>query len=127
MPEPFKNKFNVNTIRHMGECFATHDTHFDLGSFVEVATKDLASLELLERSDQICEAMQSHLPAEYPLAADLILKSLSPVSLNQNTDSIVSEGISGWSILPINRFVGLYGIDHFELSLGLLKEATKRF
>ncbi len=127
MPEAFKNKFNLVSIRHMGECFAAHDEHFDLHSFIAAATKGIESLELLQRSDQICDAMRSHLPKDYQLAINIILASLSPVSLNQKTDSIIGPGISGWSILPINRFAGLYGLKHFDDSMRLLKEATKRF
>jgi 3-methyladenine DNA glycosylase AlkC len=127
MPEAFKNKFNLDSVRHMGECLAAHDEHFQLDSFIAAATKGIDSLELLQRSDQICEAMGSHLPLDYKLAIKIILASLSPVSLNQNTDSIIGAGISGWSILPINRFAGLNGLEHFDDSMRLLKEATKRF
>ena len=36
------------------------------------------------------------------------------------------RGIAGWAVMPVAHYVGLYGLEHFVLSMTLLKEMTKR-
>jgi 3-methyladenine DNA glycosylase AlkC len=138
MPEPFKNLLNRDLIDHMAACFnkaaSNHNEHighadaqFDSVKFVKVASNNLESLEMKQRSDQITEAMKQSFPDDFALAAAIIHSSLAPVQLNQNTDDIGEEGIAGWAIWPITIYVGMYGLEHFDISLTVLKEATKRF
>lgn len=127
MPEALKHLFSAVVIKEMGAQLSIHDVNFDEDGFVEQATKNLASLELKQRSDQICSALHTHLPNDFAKAGPILLNSLAPVTLNQNTDSICQQGISGWPIMPLNTYVGLYGLAHFDLSMQLLKEMTKRF
>ncbi|MBF7073565.1 DNA alkylation repair protein [Glaciecola sp. MH2013] len=131
MPEPFKNMINLDLIAHMADAFDKasaalkyHD--FSAAKFVSLAGHELETLELKQRADQICTSMKQTLPSDFLLAAAIIHSSLAPVQLNQNTDDIGDEGISGWGIWPITTYAGLYGIEYFDEGLRLLKEATKR-
>lgn len=128
MPEPFKNRFNPQIIRAMAERFQHQWPGFDGRGFSDAASKNLESLELKARSEQIMNAMCLYLPGDFAQAGNIILASLSP---SQNDGvfnvSIDNDGISGWAIMPIAHYVGLRGHDHFDLSMTLFKALTKRF
>ena len=128
MPEPFKNFFNTKIIRGMAKHFQRQWPDFDSKGFTKTASKNLDALELKERSDQIMNAMVSYLPSDFNKAGEIILASLSPAQQGDITDVTVdNKGIAGWAIMPITHYVGMYGQDHFDISMTLFKELTKRF
>ncbi len=128
MPEPFKNSFNLDLIKAMAFQFQKHSDVFQPDAFIQTAAKNLEDLELKERSTQIMEAMERHLPMEFEKAAKVILSSLNPTSNDELFGVGISEaGIAGWAIMPITHYVGLQGQNHFEISMQILKEATKCF
>ncbi len=128
MPEPLKNLFNRKLIGSMGENFAKAWPAFDRRAFVQLAANNLAALELKERSAQITDAMPECLPDDFERAAAIVLASLAPVEDGDDGGAEVnSQGLAGWAIMPMTRYVGLHGLDHFELSMSLFKEMTKRF
>ncbi len=128
MPEPFKNAFNAQMIRGMATHFRNHWAEFDGAGFADAAAKNLQALELKERSNQIMQAMIDYLPDDFTQAGNIILASLSPV---HNGDifgiAVDDKGIAGWAIMPMAHYVGVRGHQHFDLSMRLLKELTKRF
>lgn len=128
MPEPFKNFFNPPLIAGMADHFARAWPSFDRAGFVAKATANLATLELKERSAQITEAMAHHLPDDFAHAGTIILDSLAPPHDGDLAGATVGpDGIAGWAIMPMTHYVGLHGLGHFDLSMALLKEMTKRF
>jgi len=101
---------------------------FDSRAFVHAASKNLESLELKARSEQIMLAMEKYLPADFEQASEIMLASLSPAYDGNIFGEIIDDrGISGWAIMPMAHYVGLYGHDHFDQSMHLFKELTKRF
>ncbi len=128
MAEPFKNAFNTEMIAGMAAHFLNHYPAFDDRGFVAAACNGLDALELKARSEQITAAMAEHLPADFAKAGAILLASLSPaVDGDIFAIGVDDNGIAGWAIMPISHYVGLYGHEHFELSMMLLKEMTKRF
>lgn len=128
MPEPFKNLFNVQIILGMAEHFQSQWSEFDSKGFSDAASKNIDTLELKERSDQIMDAMIKHLPSDFMRAGEIILASLSPSLEGDIFDVTVDDdGIAGWAIMPMTHYVGLRGHDYFDLSMTLFKELTKRF
>lgn len=128
MPEPFKNLFNAEIIAGMGDHFAKAWPDFDSAAFIATATEDLESLELKERSDRIRTAMEQHLPEDFAAAAEIMLASLAPEHEGDLAGALVdAQGIAGWAVMPMTHYVGLQGQGHFDLSMTLLKEMTKRF
>ena len=136
MPEPFKNQFSKKLIVGMGDHFSRAWPSFDKAGFVSKAAKNLRALELKERSTQITEAMAAFLPRDYKKAAAIMLKSLAPEDAcngigdgdgDGGGEKANRPGIDGWGIMPMNHYVGLYGLEHFDLSLDLLREMTKRW
>ena len=128
MPEPFKNLINKEIIESMATHFQCQWSDFDVDGFVRVATKDLDALELKQRSDQITNTMIGYLPADFEKAGEIMLASLALDLADDLSESIVdANGITGWAIMPMTNYVGLRGLDHFDLSMSLFKEMTKLF
>lgn len=127
MAEPFKNCFNAKMVAAMGQHLARVWPDFDETGFVGMATSGLDGLELKERSTQITEALDV-LPDDFEQAAAVMLASLAP---DKGSDIQSSEtqghGIAGWGIMPMADYVGSRGLAHFDLSMTLFKEMTKRF
>ncbi|MHA1153902.1 MAG: DNA alkylation repair protein [Alphaproteobacteria bacterium] len=127
MGEPFKNLFNEKTIIAMGEHLAKAWPEFDRGAFAAMAAKNLDDLELKQRSAHIAEALTAFLPDDFERAAPIMLASLAP---DDGRDIASADGngrgIEGWAVMPMTDYVGLQGLDHFELWMMLLKGMTER-
>jgi len=128
MAEPLKNVFNRPLIEGMAGHFKRHWLEFDNSGFIDAAFNDLETLELKARSEHIMHTMSKYLPADFEMAGEIMLASLSPaLDGDLFSESVDEHGISGWAIIPMAHYVGLYGHDHFEQSMLLFKELTKRF
>ena len=127
MPEPFKTFLNETLVREMGARFAAVEPDFDQDGFQEIATARLAELELKARAASIADAMASFLPKDFEHAALIIRASLAPYPSRDESLPMVSSGLAGWAVLPMNDYVGRYGLQHFDCSMALLKDMTKRF
>ncbi len=127
MGEPFKNLLNERIINGMGEHFTKAWPEFDSAAFSAMATKNLDDLELKQRSVQITEALTAFLPDNFESAAPILLASLASEGGGDTGGAEVNcRGIEGWAVMPMTHYVGLQGLTHFDLSMMLLKEMTKR-
>lgn len=124
MPEPLKTFFSPALVRRIGRSIASVHPGFPERAFVRDATRELESLELLARAGRIAEALGAHLPADYPEAIDVLVRSLGP---EHATDELVGAGMAPFFYLPHTIFVAERGLDHFDLSLRAQVELTKRF
>jgi 3-methyladenine DNA glycosylase AlkC len=126
MPEPFKNLFNLEIIHGMAMHFQHHWPQFDAAGFMNAAGDNLDALELKARSSQITDAMIKYLPTDFEKAGEIMLASLK-ISTDDNVfaESVDDDGIAGWAVMPMTHYVGLRGLDRFELSMNLLKQMTK--
>lgn len=126
--EPFKEVFHRQAIIAMGKVIEKNCADFPSKRFVALATKDLASLELKQRSEQIYRALVTLLPHDFSAAARVIHASLHPAcDANAQKLGVTDDGIQGWMIMPLAEYAGRQGIDHLPLALDLLKELTMRF
>ncbi len=126
--EPFKNQFNKKIITGMAKHFVNAWSDFNDRGFIRLAAKDLQKLELKERSEQIMLAMREFLPDDFEHTSEILLATLAPEDNGVGPNATVNEeGIAGWAIMPMTHYVGLYGLGHFDLSMILFKELTKRF
>lgn len=127
MAEPFKNLLNKKIIEAMAAHFLRQWPEFDCKGFVAMATKDLDALELKARTERISETMIEYLPADFEKAAKIMLASLgTPLAVDISAGTVDTKGIAGWAIMPMTHYVGLRGHEHFDLSMTLFKEMTKR-
>ncbi|KQV38210.1 MULTISPECIES: DNA alkylation repair protein [unclassified Rhizobium] len=118
MAEPLKNLIHPGLVEAMGNHIGRHASTFDRKRFTALATKDMESLELMQRALQISDALEATLPEDFPEAAALLSASLP------HTDR---PGLAGWMLLPVNQYIARRGLDDFEISLALLKELTRHF
>ncbi|WP_075289645.1 DNA alkylation repair protein [Pararhizobium arenae] len=118
MAEPLKNLLHPALVETMASHIGRHDSTFDRKRFVADATKTMESLELMQRSLQICDALEATLPEDFPEAAALLSASLP----RENR-----AGLTGWMLLPVNQYISRKGLGDFEISLALLKELTPHF
>ncbi|WP_349437894.1 DNA alkylation repair protein [Pararhizobium sp. A13] len=120
MPEPLKNLLYPALVATMADHIAVNAgaSAFDKARFIDLATRDMQQLELMQRSIQIRDALVETLPTEFAKAAAIL-----SACLPQSGDS----GLTGWALLPVSQFVAQRGLDDFDLSLALLKELTPHF
>jgi 3-methyladenine DNA glycosylase AlkC len=122
--DALKSFFSPALVRGLADDLARADPAFPARAFVRAATAGLDQLELLERGRHIAAALAAHLPAAYPDAIDVLLRSLGP---EHASDELVGAGMAPFRYLPHTLFVAEHGLDHFELSMRAQYELTKRF
>ncbi len=121
--EPLKTFFSPDLVRRLAEVARAYPA-FSTRTFIEQACAGLVDLELLARGKHIAGVLAKHLPAAYPEAIDVLLRSLGP---EHATDELVGVGMAPFFYLPHVLFVAERGLDHFELSMHAQYELTKRF
>jgi 3-methyladenine DNA glycosylase AlkC len=124
MAEALKTFFSAQLVRRLADDLATVEPTFPKRAFVRQATTGLEERELMDRGRHIAAALANHLPAEYPQALDVLLRSLGP---EHATDELVGVGMAPFFYLPHVLFVAERGLGHFELSMRAQYELTKRF
>lgn len=134
MIEPFKNWLGRAAICGMADHLARvapdfHETGFDDYGFIAYATYGLDDLELKQRSNRICDALERYLPNDFQTAANILVASLEPssdISLSDMETGITQQGIRGWPVAPMADYIARRGQHDVALSLGVLKEMTTR-
>lgn len=124
MADPLKTFFSPPLVRRIAGDIERVYPAFASRAFISDATKGLDTLELLDRGKHITRALEKHLPASYPDAIDVLLRSLGP---EHATDELLGVGMAPFYYLPHTHFVATRGLDHFELSMRAQYELTKRF
>ncbi len=126
MPEPFKNAFNPDMIRLMAKHLSRSSSDFDKRKFIKIAINELDSLELKERSNQICSALEASMPQEFSVAGDILLSALHPDKDTGFALDMDNHGVRGWATMPIGDYIACRGLKDFDLSMNMLKEVTMR-
>ena len=126
MPEPFKLIFNPGLITCIADNFARVGP-FDRATFLNAALNGLDELEMMQRSDQIAEALAIALPDDFLKALPSLHAVLHPDTEAELSDMISDEtGLMGWALNPVGTYVARHGLDHPEQSLTFLAEMTQR-
>ena len=124
MAESLKTFFSASLVRRLAADIERVHPSFPSRGFVRDATKGLDALELLDRGKHITRALERHLPASYPDAIDILLRSLGP---EHATDELLGVGMAPVYYFPHTQFVATRGLDYFDLSMRAQYELTKRF
>lgn len=126
--EPFKNVFHRSGIELMGKVFAEKNPTFPRKRFVSLASENLESLELKQRSTQIYTALVECLPPSFPQAAAWIESVLHPsCDGNPAGEGTTEDGVQGWLVMPLAEYAGLHGKDDLESAMALMRQLTMRF
>ncbi len=119
-----KSFFSPALVKRLAGDLRRAEPAFDGRAFAKTATAGLDQLELLDRGRHIATALARHLPAAYPDAVAVLLRSLGP---EHASDELVGAGMGPFFYLPHTLFVAEHGLDHFDLSMRAQYELTKRF
>lgn len=121
MAEALVKQFGAEVPRKIGAMLAAAGK-FDERAFVSTALRGYASLNLMQRAVKIADALQMHLPRDYPKALKLLLASLGPVQAHT-----AGAGMAPFLYLPHTLFVARHGLEHFNLSMQAQYQLTQRF
>ncbi len=108
--EPLKEMFNQAYFEKLAAVLGT-ELKIDRKGFLEFATHDLTGLSLNQRMRRASETLQLHLPPDFKKSMK-ILKQVAP------------KMPRGYTSLVFPDFVGLYGKQHFDVSMDALKYFT---
>jgi len=123
MADTLKGFFSPELVRRLAGDLARVDGSFPVRAFTRDASAGLDKLELLARAKHIAGALAKHLPADYPRAVEVLLRSLGP---ELEGDELLGVGIAPFFYLPHLVFIAERGLAHIELSLRAQYEITKR-
>ncbi len=124
MAEALKTFFSPELVKRLGRSLTAADPSFPERAFVRDAAHGLDELELLDRARHIMRAMHRHLPAGYPEAIDVLLRSLGA---EHASDELEGMGMAPFFYLPHTMFVAEHGLEHFDISMHAQHELTRRF
>ncbi len=119
-----KDFFSLDLVVRLASSLAAVSSGFPERAFVADASRGLEHLELLDRARHITRAMHAHLPASYPEALAVVLRSLGP---EHHKGELLGAGMAPFFYLPHTLFVAEYGLGHFALSMRAQHELTRRF
>lgn len=122
MAEPLKNQYGVQVIDQIAAMFEVVAPQYEWHRFRQRARSGYAELELMQRARHIADTLAATLPASFPQASELLIRSLGPAhEVEQGT------GMAGFVYLPHCLFVAHYGIEDFDAGMRANYELTKRF
>jgi 3-methyladenine DNA glycosylase AlkC len=122
MAGELRDFFDAAVIRGIARELKSADPAFQERRFVAAALKGLAPLSLTGRAAHIAEAMHRFLPKDFADATAVISRSLGPPHAGSDT-----FGMAPFKYLPHTMFVATHGLAHFEESMRLQLELTRRF
>lgn len=109
--EPLKEMFNVKYVEGLAGLIKGVYPEFKSKDFKEVITKALPELELNQRLRLISKNLGAFLPQDFEESLSILKKVIPSTS-------------GGYTNLVFPDFVGLYGMQHRELSLDALRYFT---
>jgi 3-methyladenine DNA glycosylase AlkC len=122
--DTLKTFFSPALVRRLASDISRVHPAFPLRRFVARACSGLDERELLDRGRHIASVLGACLPADYPDAVAVLLRSLGP---EHATEELLGVGMAPFFYLPHTLFVAERGLDHFDLSMRAQYELTKRF
>jgi 3-methyladenine DNA glycosylase AlkC len=124
MAGTLKAFFSPALVKRLAADLARVHPAFPAEAFSHAASAGLARLELLDRGRHIAGVLARNLPAAYPDALDILLRSLGP---EHASDELLGVGMAPFFYLPHTIFVAERGLEHFDISMRAQYELTKRF
>lgn len=123
MAEPLKSHFTLDVPRRLAEAVARVWPPFAKKDFLTDVAREFESLELMDRGRHIARVLHRHLPADFPSALDVLLRSVGDRPPRTEGDG----GMASFFYLPHVSFVAEFGLDHFDESMRAQYVLTQRF
>jgi len=119
--EPLKAFFDAALVGRIADSLRRAYPALDRKAFIR-AVGPLDDLELLDRARAIAGAFTKTLPTDFELAAELVTRSLAPLSPTSE-----GAGMGPFFYLPHVLWVADAGLAHFEAAMALQHALTQRF
>ena len=113
--------FGENLGRILAEKILPVYPEFQAKEFVRETKQEVVGKVYKERLLVLATLLKKYLPEKYPEALAVLMQILGP----ENKEETGMFTHFYW-IMPIGKFVELYGLKHFSLSMKALEEITKR-
>jgi 3-methyladenine DNA glycosylase AlkC len=123
MAEPLRNHFTLDVARRLAAAVAREWPPFDAAAFLADVADGFEALELMDRGRHIARALHRHLPADYPSAIDVLLRTVRDRPARVEGDG----GMASFFYLPHVAFVAEFGLEHFDQSMHAQYVLTQRF
>lgn len=120
--ELMKNGLSKPAIVRLRNALATVLTDFNKEAFEHECLNSLETLELKERVSHIISILHVHLPSDF-IEASHILYSIKPIWDYGDPD----DALKSFAAWPLVDYIAIYGLEHPQESLKLLKELTSLF
>lgn len=120
MAEPLKTQFGRDVPQRLAAEIAGEYPTFDAAGFLRDALEGFDALELLDRGRHLGRVLHQYLPAAFPEAVDVILRTL-PATREP------AGGMASFYYLPHTEFVRAFGVAHFDDSMRALHALTQCF
>lgn len=113
--------FGKNLAELLSEKILQVYPDFDSHSFISKIEALVVEKTFTQRIFVIAEQLQKHLPENYDEALNILLSILGEENPNQT-----GMFKCYYWIMPIGKFISVFGLDHFESSMKGIEEVTKR-
>lgn len=120
--EPLRSQYGPEVPRRIAAMLERAHPPFPTRAFVAQALDGYEALGLLPRAKHVARALGEHLPASYPEAVDVVLRSLGPPLA-----SAMGQGMAPFVHLPFVYWVADRGLDHLDDSVRAMHAITQRF
>ncbi len=114
--EPFKNQINEKTALIISKNIKRHFLDFDENFFKKNVQSELEPLELKDRVRFLANKLHQFLPRDFKKTAKILAGAV-----DRDTN------LSGFNVWPLTEYISIYGLDHLDESMLVLKEMTKVF
>lgn len=94
---------------------------FDSTSFIKAVDVGVIDKTYTQRIEFIAEQLFQHLPKQYEETIDILLSILGAENPNET-----GMFTNYWWIMPIAKYVEVYGLDYYKISINAIAEITKR-
>lgn len=122
MAEPLRAQYGPEIPRRIAAMLERVHPLFPSRAFVAQALRGYEDLALLPRARHVARALGDHLPARYPDAVDVVLRSLGPPAA-----SAMGQGMAPFVHLPFVYWVADRGLEHLDESVRAMHAITQRF
>lgn len=113
--------FGANLAEKLSNKIITVYPEFDSKSFINEIQKLCINKSYTKRIVLLAEKLYEYLPNDYDKSVKILLAILG----EENPEQTGMFTNYYW-IMPIGKFVELYGLDHFDSSINAIAEITKR-
>lgn len=115
------DKFGANLAQMLAEKISLVYPAFDSKHFIKDTDRETAGKTYTQRVVVIAELLKRHLPENHEESLAILMQILGEGNPNQT-----GMFTHYYWILPIGKFVELFGLEHFDLSINAIAEITKR-